>query len=91
MASALRSESSALAGPSESTTTSPSPSASFSLSASSTALRSNEFSVRSPERSSRFVCSSIRRAEPPSGTSFTQTAIFTGGELYSGRRLRPPC
>ena len=51
-------------------------SASFSFSASSTAFASKGFSAPSPERSSRFVDGSIRRAAVASGTYLTQTAIF---------------
>jgi hypothetical protein len=76
MASARRIASSALSGPTETITTSPSPVASFSLRPSSTALASNGFSTPSPERSSRFVDGSIRRAAVASGTYLAQTAIF---------------
>ena len=72
-----RSESVALTGPMETTTTSSSESP-FSRSASSTALASKWFSAPSPERSSRFVCGSMRLCTAASGTSLTQTAIFTG-------------
>ena len=61
-------------------TTSASPVASFTRSASSTAFTSNAFSPASPERSSRFVAGSMRRGRAASGTSFTQTAIFTAAE-----------
>src|SRR4029077_20389125 len=73
MASALRSESAAFSGPIETTTTSVSESP-LSRSASSTAFASKWLSAPSPERSSRFVPGS--RREWPSGTCFTQTAIF---------------
>ena len=73
IASALRSESAAFSGPIDTTTTSVSDSP-FRRNASSTAFVSKRLSAPSPERSSRFEPGSIR-AEP-SGTCFTQTAIF---------------
>ena len=79
MASALRSESTAFSGPSDTSTTSP-PWASLIRSASSTAFRSVGLRVASPERSSRFVDGSIRLCTVASGTCFTQTAIFIGAD-----------
>ena len=75
IASALRSDSIAFSGPTETTTTSP-PRASLMRSASSTAFTSVALSAPSPVRSSRFVAGSMRRVAVASGTCFTQTAIF---------------
>ena len=84
MASALRSESTAFAGPSDTSTTSP-PCASLMRSASSTAFRSVGLSAASPERSSRFVAGSIRLWTVASGTCLTQTAIFIGADSIGAR------
>ncbi len=79
IASALRSDSIAFSGPSETRTTlAVSASASLIRSASSTAFRSVGFSAASPERSSRFVSGSIFLWTVASGTCLTQTAIFIG-------------
>ena len=86
IASALRSESTAFSGPSETRTTSP-PCASLIRSASSTAFKSIGLSAASPERSSRFVAGSIRLCTVASGTCLTQTAIFIGADSIGGIRV----
>ena len=81
IASALRSDSAAPLGPIERTTTSVSASPSFTGSASSSACVSKSFSAPSPLRSRRSDEGSIRFGAAASGTSFTQTAIFTAASI----------
>ena len=84
MASALRSESSAPAGPIDTRTTSPSPSPSFRLQGLFDGLRVEVVESPSPERSSLFVPGSMRLLTAASGTSLTQTAIFIGRDSNHG-------